>query len=92
MKQTSFKINDPKFDYEINGNAFGNNNYEMTNWQALEFIDRAKKLLCDKSDVAKQDRSLVNKTQKIAMPNFLQQAQMLEWAGVSFGEDNNYLI
>lgn len=91
VKQTTFKIEDPKYDFEVNGNVLRQNN-NLTNAQALEFIERAKRLLAEKNDVAKQDKGLVSRNQKINLPNFLQHAQLLEWAGVSFGEDYNYII
>lgn len=91
VKLTSFKVEDPKYDFEVNGNAFGKQQC-LTNAQALEFIERAKRLLQDKNDVAKQDRGLLSKGTKIFLPNFTQQAQLLEWGGVSFGDDYTFLI
>ena len=32
------------------------------------------------------------RNQKIYLPNYIQHAQLLEWAGVSFGDDYNYII
>lgn len=73
VKQTQFKIEDPKYAWEVNENALGQRP-QMTNALALEFIDKAKRLLQEKNDVAKHDRELVSKNQKIFLPNFTQDA------------------
>ena len=38
--------------------------------------------------VEAEDRHLLSKTKQFAIPNFEEEAEMLDWAGISFGEDN----
>lgn len=42
--------------------------------------------------MSKQDKELLSRGQAINLPNFVQQATVLEWAGINFGEDYNYMI
>jgi hypothetical protein len=35
---------------------------------------------------------MVSKELKCSIPNFLEHAEMLEWAGIGFGENFNYMI
>jgi hypothetical protein len=90
VKQTNFKIRDPKFDYEVNGMAHAGPNKQQL--EVLAFIEKAKNLLKERPEVAAADKSLLTRNQAIKMPNLADQAQMLEWAGVNFGEDNIYLL
>ena len=43
----------------------------MTNAEALAFIEKAKKLLCEKPDVgvSSQDKALLTKDQQFIIPN-----------------------
>ena len=38
--------------------------------------------------MSKADRKLLTKDKNFVIPNFDEEAEMLEWAGVSFGEEN----
>ena len=38
--------------------------------------------------VSKADRKLLTKDKLFVIPNFAEEAEMLEWAGISFGEEN----
>ena len=38
--------------------------------------------------MSKADRKLLTKDKAFIIPNFDEEAEMLEWAGVSFGEEN----
>ena len=38
--------------------------------------------------VSKSDRRLLTKDKLFVIPNFAEEAEMLEWAGISFGEEN----
>lgn len=38
--------------------------------------------------ISSQDKSLLTKNKTFAIPNFDEEAEMLEWAGISFGEEN----
>jgi len=42
--------------------------------------------------VHKSDRGLLSKDKKFVIPNFDEEAEMLEWAGVSFGEEDTYKL
>ena len=42
--------------------------------------------------VSKSERSLLSKNQKFSLPNLQEEAEMLEWAGVSFGEEFTYKL
>lgn len=88
VKRTNFKIKDPEYDHLVNEKAG-----VVTNKQALEFIERVKNLLRDHPDMVKpEDRKLVSNLASTKMQNFVQCADMLELAGVGFGEDMNILI
>jgi hypothetical protein len=58
----------------------------------LEYIEKAKKLLKEQPEVSVLDRSLLTKDQKYEMPNITEEAAMFEWAGISFGDDNVYML
>ena len=65
----------------------------MSQKQAYEFIEKAKCLLQEKPEgVKSSDKSLLTNDKKFCIPNISEQGQMLEWAGVSFGDDNCYLM
>jgi hypothetical protein len=34
----------------------------------------------------------LSKDKKFAMPNFVEESEMLDWAGISFGEETTYLL
>lgn len=38
------------------------------------------------------DKALLDSNKKFVIPNFFEEAEMLEWAGISFGEENTYKI
>lgn len=42
--------------------------------------------------VSREDRNLLSKDKKFVIPNFDEEAEMLEWAGVSFGEEDTYKL
>ena len=88
VKKTNMKVSDPKFDYELLQNGLSN----ITNQQALEYIDKAKKLMKELPEVSVLDRSLLTKDQKYVMPNITEEAAMFEWAGICFGDDNVYML
>jgi hypothetical protein len=59
VKQTNLKIKDPKFDYEINGNA----DQPLTKDQALILIEKAKNLIKEIPDIGitEADKNLLTK-------------------------------
>jgi radial spoke head protein 4/6 len=42
--------------------------------------------------LSKVDRGMVVKDLKCSIPNYLEQAEMLEWAGIGFGENFNFMV
>ena len=42
--------------------------------------------------IGKKDQQLLTKNKKFVMPNFEEEAEMLSWAGIDFGEEENYLL
>jgi len=38
--------------------------------------------------ISTKDKDLLSKNMTFAIPNFSEEAEMLEWAGISFGEEN----
>ena len=91
VKETNFKIADPKFDYEVNGNA----NYQnrITNSAAVALIDKMKNLIqCKVDNVSAADRRLLTRNALVRIPNLTEEAQMLEWAGINFGDDVIFLL
>jgi hypothetical protein len=39
-----------------------------------------------------EDKKLLSKDKKFVMPNFNEEAEMLDWAGINFGEEATYLL
>lgn len=88
VKQTNFKIKDPSNDYDINEKAG-----VITNQDALDMIAKAKNLLNENPDlVSPADRALLSMDYKCVIANYQDHAEMLEWAGIGFGADMNYMI
>lgn len=42
--------------------------------------------------MSKADQRTLIKEKEFAMPNFSEEAEMLEWAGITFGEDDSYKL
>jgi radial spoke head protein 4/6 len=42
--------------------------------------------------VSKNDRGLLSREKKFVIPNFDEEAEMLEWAGISFGEEDTFRL
>lgn len=52
-------------------------------------MQRSKNLLNEVNDlISSQDKALLTSNKTFAIPNFAEEAEMLEWAGISFGHDN----
>ena len=92
VKDTQFNLKEPKHDSEINGN--GPAQARLTNREAIAYIDKAKELLKEApgAGIKKSDRKLLTKDKQFIIPNLAEQGQMLEWAGINFGEDNYYML
>ena len=88
VKNTNMKVRDPKFDYELMNNGANT----LTNQQAIDYIEKTKKLLKEHAEVGALDRGLLTKNQSYIMPNISEEAAMFEWAGISFGDDTVYML
>ena len=42
--------------------------------------------------VAEKDSKLLSKSPKVVMPDLAGEAEMLEWANISFGEEDTYRL
>ena len=52
-------------------------------------MKRSRNLLNEINDlVSDQDKPLLTKNRTFNIPNFAEEAEMLEWAGISFGAEN----
>jgi hypothetical protein len=57
------------------------------------WIEKSKNLLNEINDLAcAADKKALIKPKEFAMPNFAEEAEMLEWAGISFGEEDTYRL
>ena len=85
VKQTDLKFREPKMDSELNIAQPAQAVSERDAW-----VQRSKNLLNEVNDlIAPEDRALLTKNQTFCIPNFDEEAEMLAWAGIDFGEDNN---
>ena len=84
VKQTNFKITDPKTDFDVNA---GNQDAHPFD-RFLPLLERAQKLYKeeDLDNVDDEDQALVNPKLECVFPNLHDQAQMLAEAGIGFGE------
>jgi hypothetical protein len=83
VKHNNFKIKDPANDFDVNGNAG-----VIQNRETIEIIEKMINLLNENPDlVSKDDRGYLVKDLSCIIPNYLEHAEMLAWAGIGFGED-----
>ena len=86
VKQTDLKFKDAKNDKDLNSIA---NGAAQSVSESEEWVRRSKNLLNEVNDLIEaEDRHLLSKSKKFAIPNFEEEAEMLDWAGINFGEDN----
>ena len=84
VKQTDLKFKDPKNDFELNAAMSAKAVSEREQW-----VERSRNLLNEVNDlISSGDKSLLTKDKTFTIPNFAEEAEMLEWAGISFGEEN----
>ena len=84
VKQTDLKFKDPKHDFDLNAACAERAVSEREQW-----VQRSKNLLNEVNDlISSHDKPLLTKNKTFAIPNFAEEAEMLEWAGISFGEEN----
>ena len=78
------KFKDPKFDFEVNKVYGAQAVTERQRW-----VERSKNLLNEVNDlVSAADKKLLTTDKQFIITNFAEEAEMLEWAGISFGEEN----
>lgn len=88
VKHNNFKIRDPDHDFDVNTKAG-----VIQNKETLDLIEKMVNLLNENPDLLNHvDKGLVNRNIECIIPNYVEQSEMLEWAGLGFGEDNSYLI
>lgn len=87
VKQTHLKFTDPKHDFEVNA-QHGNNNRSARD----EWISRSKNLLNEVNDLLDSSDKALLSTAPVAMPNWQEMAEMLEWAGYGFGDEFNHQL
>ena len=84
VKQTDLKFKDPQFDHELNAEMQSRAVSEREEW-----VQRSKNLLNEVNDlISAKDRALLATKKSFIIPNFAEEAEMLEWAGISFGQEN----
>jgi hypothetical protein len=84
VKQTDLKFKDPANDFELNAACSEQAVSERAAW-----VKRSRNLLNDVNDlIGESDKALLTKDKTFIIPNFAEEAEMLEWAGISFGQEN----
>lgn len=64
---------------------------EQSNPEKAAWIQRSKNLINELNDlVDKEQKHMLTKDKTFVIPNFMEEAEMLEWAGVSFGETETF--
>ena len=91
VKETNVRIENAKKDSVINGN---NNTLSVTAKEALAYVEKAKTLLDEMPDksIKSEDKKLFTNNTLFKIPNLSEQAKMLEWAGVCFGDETSYML
>ena len=90
VKQTNFKIRDPKSDFDVNGNA---SQAPAKVAEMNKVLNKIRALMAEEPDlVSAEDRHLISNKKPCKIENFVESAQMLEWAGIGFGEERSFLI
>jgi radial spoke head protein 4A len=84
VKQTDLKYKDPMNDSKLKQSDAAQSVSQRDDW-----VRRSQNLLNEVNDlVPAEDRHLLTKGKKFTIPNFEEEAEMLDWAGINFGEDN----
>jgi hypothetical protein len=88
LKQTHCQMKDPASDQEVNSIKAQHKNPELDMW-----LERSQKLLGEHWDaIPSSERELLTRKVNVSLPNLLEEAEMFEWAGVSFGEEETYKL
>ena len=84
VKQTDLKFKDPTNDFDLNAACSAQAVSERDAW-----VKRSRNLLNEVNDlISDADQALLTKNRTFNIPNFAEEAEMLEWAGISFGAEN----
>lgn len=78
----------PKTDFEVNARAPPAKSSEIF----LEHTKWRKELLNGQYNIDKKDAGLVEKTPNCCISDFSAEADLLQWAGVSFGSQDTYAM
>lgn len=82
------KIKDPEYDYDLNLK-----NDELKNPERAQWIEKSKNLINELNDlVRKEQKHMLTQDKAFVIPNFFEEAEMLEWAGISFGETETFKL
>jgi hydrogenase maturation factor HypE len=88
VKQTNFKIKDPQDEHEINKEA---GVIKMAD--KLNQIQMAKDLLNEVANMVEDsDKRFVSKDVNCVISDFVNDSEILEQAGIGFGENGSFLI
>ena len=78
------KFKDPTNDFDLNAACSAQTVSERDAW-----VKRSRNLLNEVNDlISDADQALLTKNRTFNIPNFAEEAEMLEWAGISFGAEN----
>jgi len=91
VKETKTKRENAKPDADLNGKSA---TPSITAKEALVYIEKAKTLLNEMPDssIKMEDRNLFTNNTKFVIPNLSEQAKVLEWAGINFGDETVHLM
>ena len=90
VKRTHLSFKDPKRDFEVNAQSGARSEAELARQR---WIEKSCNLLNEINDLASAaDQKALIQQKEFAMPNFQEEAEMLEWAGICFGEEDTYRL
>lgn len=88
VKHTHLKIKDPHWDSEISKLILKENNPEK-----VTFLKKCFGMIGESmQDISAEDKKLLSRGKPCSLPNLEEEASMFEWAGISFGEEEIYLL
>jgi len=81
-------MKDPASDQEVNAIKAQRKNPDLDTW-----LERSQNLLSEHWDaIPSQEKELLARSYNIVLPNLSEEADMFEWAGVSFGEEETFKL
>lgn len=87
VKKTQLNIKNPKRLEQVK-----QLDSESANAELDRYVKELRALLSDKVSVDAEHKGLLKKGHKCAIGDFLEESQMLQWAGISFGDSETYRI